>query len=115
MLVTALCTECFSRAKINKKLWPSYFKIWPPYFECSGAGSGSDSAFCNLAAETESGVGRRNRGSQRFCKKSGLGVRVETLACKGVESGAVEQKSIPRVRVVWIDFASEQRAKFIRL
>jgi len=41
MLVTALCTACFSRAKINKKLWPPYFKIWPPYFECSGAGTAS--------------------------------------------------------------------------
>jgi len=40
MLVIALCTTCFSRAKINKKLWPTFFKIWPPYFECSGAGTG---------------------------------------------------------------------------
>jgi len=30
MLVTALCTACFSRAKITKKLWPSYFKICSP-------------------------------------------------------------------------------------
>jgi len=30
MFVIALCTACFSRIKINKKLWPSpYFKIWP--------------------------------------------------------------------------------------
>jgi len=35
MLVIALCTACFSRAKINKNRWP-------PYFECSGAGSGSN-------------------------------------------------------------------------
>jgi len=34
MLVTALCTACFSGAKINEKLWPPYFKIWPHYFEC---------------------------------------------------------------------------------
>jgi len=33
MLVIALWTACFSRAKINKKLWPFYF-------ECSGAGTG---------------------------------------------------------------------------
>jgi len=39
MFVTALCTACFFRAKINKKLWPPYFKIRPPYFEYSGAGS----------------------------------------------------------------------------
>jgi len=41
MLVIALCTACFSSAKINKKLCTSYFKIWPLYFECSGAGIGS--------------------------------------------------------------------------
>jgi len=29
MLVIALCTTCFSSAKINKKRWPPYFKIWP--------------------------------------------------------------------------------------
>jgi len=39
MLVIALCTACFSCAKINKKLWPSYVKIWLLYFECSGAGT----------------------------------------------------------------------------
>jgi len=46
MLVIVLCTACFSKAKINKKLWlllfknwPLYFKIWPLYFECSGAGT----------------------------------------------------------------------------
>jgi len=32
MLVTALCTACFSRAKINKKLWPLYssLRFGPP-------------------------------------------------------------------------------------
>jgi len=30
MLVTALCMACFSLVKVNKKLWPLYFKIWPP-------------------------------------------------------------------------------------
>jgi len=41
MLVIALFMACFSRAKISKKLWPTYFKIWPRcfYFECSGAGT----------------------------------------------------------------------------
>jgi len=40
MLVIALCTACFSMAKINKKkLGAPYFKIWPLYFECSGAGT----------------------------------------------------------------------------
>jgi len=39
MLVAALCTAYFSRAKINKQLWPPYFKIWSLYIECSGAGT----------------------------------------------------------------------------
>jgi len=39
MLVTALCTACFSSGKFNKKLWLPYFKVWPPYFEFSGAGT----------------------------------------------------------------------------
>jgi len=47
MLTTALCTACFSRAKINKKLWLPYFKIRPSYFECSGAGTGSGSLLLN--------------------------------------------------------------------
>jgi len=29
-LVTALCTACFSRAKINKKLRPSTLRFGPP-------------------------------------------------------------------------------------
>jgi len=37
MLVIALCRTCFFSAKINKKLWP-------PYFKCSGAGT----AWCYL-------------------------------------------------------------------
>jgi len=39
MLVIALCTACFFRAKINKKTLPPYFLIWLPYFECSDAGT----------------------------------------------------------------------------
>jgi len=31
MLVTALCTACFSRNKINKNLLAPYLKIRPPY------------------------------------------------------------------------------------
>jgi len=30
MLVIALCTACFSKAKINKKPLAPYFKIWLP-------------------------------------------------------------------------------------
>jgi len=30
MLVTALCTACFSWAKINKKLWPPTLRFGPP-------------------------------------------------------------------------------------
>jgi len=48
MLVTAICTACFSRAKINKKLWPPYFKIRPPYFEYSGAGTATKGPYGHL-------------------------------------------------------------------
>jgi len=41
MLVTALCTACFSRTKIYKRLWP-------PYFECSGAGTGCSGTYLGL-------------------------------------------------------------------
>jgi len=30
MLVIALCTACFFKAKINKKLWPPTFRFDPP-------------------------------------------------------------------------------------
>jgi len=30
MLVITLCTACFFRAKIYKKLWPPTFKFGPP-------------------------------------------------------------------------------------
>jgi len=41
MLVTAICTTCFSRAKINQKLKTPTLRLGPPtYFEYSGAGTG---------------------------------------------------------------------------
>jgi len=42
MPVIALCTACFSRAKINKKNFGHLalrFGSYSPYFECSGAGT----------------------------------------------------------------------------
>jgi len=31
IVIAFMRTACLFRAKINKKRWPSYFKIWPPY------------------------------------------------------------------------------------
>jgi len=42
MLVFVLCTACFFRAKINKKTLLPLLLDLAPYFECSGAGTVTD-------------------------------------------------------------------------
>jgi len=87
MLGIALCTACFFRAKINKK-------VWPPYFEYSGACTVGYSFICQ-------GIATRRQRSDLIglsdlyhpCTRKGVGRKISRRGGNGKEDRKIAKNS----------------------